>query len=143
MPTYEYVCKKCGHAFEDLQSMSAAPLTRCPKCGTDNLARVMGTGGGIIFKGSGFYVTDYRNTGASGRSDAGKRASEKKEKAREKSGGNEPAPGAESKGTEKGKPEKNKPEKHKEAAKRESGKGASGSQSPPPPPPSGPTEKKD
>jgi putative FmdB family regulatory protein len=140
MPTYEYVCKKCGHAFEEFQSMSAAPLTRCPGCGTDNLARVMGTGGGIIFKGSGFYVTDYRNTSASGRSDAGKRASDKKENATAKSGGKEPAPAAENKGTEKNTPEKTKPEKNKEAAKRGSGKGASGSQSSPPP---APPEKKD
>jgi len=136
MPTYEYLCKQCGHTFEEFQSMSDAPLTRCPQCGTDNLARVMGTGGGIIFKGSGFYITDYRNTGASGKSDAGKRASDKKENAAVKSGGTESETG-------KKEPEKKEPEKKKDAGEAAPGKGASGSQSPPLPPPSGPTEKKD
>ncbi|HUI65502.1 MAG TPA: zinc ribbon domain-containing protein [Bacteroidota bacterium] len=65
MPTYGYLCKHCGHEFEELQSMSEPPLVRCPKCGTDNLARVMGTGGALIFKGSGFYLTDYKKTGKS------------------------------------------------------------------------------
>jgi len=60
MPTYEYLCKNCGHTLEELQSMSEKPLVRCPKCGTDSLARVMGGGGGLIFKGSGFYLTDYK-----------------------------------------------------------------------------------
>jgi putative FmdB family regulatory protein len=60
MPTYEYLCKNCGHTFEELQSMSEAPLVRCPKCGKDTLARVMGTSGALIFKGSGFYLTDYK-----------------------------------------------------------------------------------
>lgn len=60
MPTYEYLCRNCGHAVEELQSMSEAPLVRCPKCGKDSLVRVMGTGGALIFKGSGFYLTDYK-----------------------------------------------------------------------------------
>ena len=60
MPTYQYRCKKCGHELEELQSITAAPLVRCPKCHTDNLVRVLGTGSGVIFKGSGFYLTDYR-----------------------------------------------------------------------------------
>ena len=63
MPTYEYLCKHCGHAFEELQSITEPPLVRCPNCGTDNLARVVGTGGGLIFKGSGFYLTDYKKAG--------------------------------------------------------------------------------
>jgi putative FmdB family regulatory protein len=58
MPTYEYVCKKCGFEMEELQSMSEPPLVHCPKCKTNNLARVMGGGSGLIFKGSGFYLTD-------------------------------------------------------------------------------------
>ena len=61
MPTYQYQCKACGHQLEEFQSMSEAPLTLCPHCGTENLARVMGTGAGVIFKGSGFYLTDYKN----------------------------------------------------------------------------------
>ena len=60
MPTYQYLCRKCGHQLEELQSFSAPPLVRCPKCHTDSLARVMGLGGGLIFKGSGFYLTDYK-----------------------------------------------------------------------------------
>jgi putative FmdB family regulatory protein len=68
MPTYEYVCKKCHHVFEVFQSMTAKPLTVCPedKCGRakwgkGKVQRQMGTGAGIIFKGSGFYCTDYRS----------------------------------------------------------------------------------
>lgn len=60
MPTYEYECKKCAHAFEKFQSMNDAPLKRCPKC-KGAVRRLMGTGAGIIFKGSGFYQTDYRS----------------------------------------------------------------------------------
>jgi putative FmdB family regulatory protein len=68
MPTYEYVCEKCGHHFEKVQPISAAPLTTCPKdrCvrkrwGKGKVKRVISTGGGLIFKGSGFYATDYRS----------------------------------------------------------------------------------
>jgi len=60
MPIYEYQCQFCGHLFEELQSMSEAPLVKCPKCGKDGLKKLIGTGGGIIFKGSGFYQTDYK-----------------------------------------------------------------------------------
>ncbi|MBN1504526.1 MAG: zinc ribbon domain-containing protein [Candidatus Eisenbacteria bacterium] len=59
MPTYEYECKKCGYVFEVFQSMTAEPLTTCPKC-FGKLVRLPGAGAGIIFKGSGFYATDYR-----------------------------------------------------------------------------------
>jgi putative FmdB family regulatory protein len=61
MPTYQYQCKKCGHELEEFQSIKEEPLTLCPQCKTNSLARVMGTGGGVIFKGSGFYLTDYKN----------------------------------------------------------------------------------
>lgn len=63
MPTYEYVCDGCGHGFDQFQMMSAAPLRKCPKCGKLKLRRLIGTGAGIIFKGSGFYETDYRGEG--------------------------------------------------------------------------------
>ncbi|HAB15181.1 MAG TPA: zinc ribbon domain-containing protein [Verrucomicrobiota bacterium] len=70
MPTYEYTCQKCGHDFEFAQSMSAAPLTVCPKevCprrpwGKGKVKRGIGGGAGLIFKGSGFYITDYRSEG--------------------------------------------------------------------------------
>ena len=60
MPTYEYACPKCGHHFEQYQTMSAAPLRKCPKCGKSGVKRLIGAGAGLIFKGSGFYSTDYR-----------------------------------------------------------------------------------
>lgn len=61
MPFYEYQCSNCGHELEELQRMSDAPLTKCPSCGKDTLKKLIGSGGGIIFKGSGFYHTDYKN----------------------------------------------------------------------------------
>lgn len=59
MPTYEYQCKKCGHTFEKFQSMQDKPIKRCPDC-RSVVKRLIGAGAGIIFKGSGFYETDYR-----------------------------------------------------------------------------------
>jgi len=68
MPTYEYACAKCGHEFEFFQSMKDKPLTVCPKekCklkkwGKGRVKKLMGVGAGLIFKGSGFYITDYRS----------------------------------------------------------------------------------
>jgi putative FmdB family regulatory protein len=61
MPTYEYECTRCGHRFEMFQSMSDKPRRRCPKC-RGLLLRLPGAGAGMIFKGSGFYATDYRST---------------------------------------------------------------------------------
>ena len=60
MPTYEYVCKDCGFEFEEFQSIKADPLTNCPKC-NGNIIRKIGSGAGLLFKGSGFYITDYKN----------------------------------------------------------------------------------
>ncbi len=92
MPTYEYKCRKCGDQFEAFQSISAPPLKRCPKC-KGTVARVLTTGAGIIFKGSGFYQTDYKKSSHTttstektnskknegGASDAGKSDAPKKE----------------------------------------------------------------
>lgn len=61
MPTYEYECKKCGDRFDAFQSITAEPLKRCKKC-RGALRRLIGTGAGILFKGSGFYQTDYRDS---------------------------------------------------------------------------------
>jgi putative FmdB family regulatory protein len=61
MPTYEYQCDACEHNFDEFQSMSEEPLKKCPKCGKKKLRRVFGTGAAILFKGSGFYQTDYRS----------------------------------------------------------------------------------
>jgi putative FmdB family regulatory protein len=63
MPTYEYECSACGHGFEALQSMTEPKLTKCPKCGKKKLQRLIGSGSGMIFKGSGFYETDYKRKG--------------------------------------------------------------------------------
>ena len=61
MPTYEYLCKACGHALEIFHSMSEAPKKKCPACGKPKLERQISSGAGIVFKGSGFYQTDYRS----------------------------------------------------------------------------------
>ncbi|HMC65660.1 MAG TPA: zinc ribbon domain-containing protein [Gemmataceae bacterium] len=61
MPTYEYHCDACEHGFEEFQSITASPLKKCPKCGKRKLRRVFGIGAAVLFKGSGFYQTDYRS----------------------------------------------------------------------------------
>jgi len=61
MPTYDYVCHTCDHAFELFQQMSARVKRTCPECGEKTLERLIGTGAGVLFKGSGFYETDYRS----------------------------------------------------------------------------------
>lgn len=66
MPFYEYKCSNCGHLLEELQSMKDAPLKKCPVCGKDTLQKLIGTGAGLIFKGSGFYLTDYKSKSTSG-----------------------------------------------------------------------------
>jgi len=60
MPTYEYKCKKCGDVFEVFHSMSSEPVKFCPKCGGE-VKKLIGSGAGTIFKGTGFYHTDYKN----------------------------------------------------------------------------------
>jgi putative FmdB family regulatory protein len=93
MPTYEYKCNACGEKFEKFQSITAAPIKKCPHCGKNAVQRLIGTGAGLIFKGSGFYITDYRSEGY-------------KEKAKAESGGGESkkpegGTGGESKASEK------------------------------------------
>lgn len=61
MPTYDYVCEDCDHQFELFQSITARPIRKCPNCGKLTVHRLIGAGAGIIFKGSGFYETDYRS----------------------------------------------------------------------------------
>jgi putative FmdB family regulatory protein len=61
MPTYEYQCDACQHNFDEFQSFSDKPLKKCPKCRKSKLRRVFGAGAAVIFKGSGFYQTDYRS----------------------------------------------------------------------------------
>jgi len=61
MPTYDYACTKCGHELEIFHSMSEAAKKKCPKCGKNGLERKIGSGAGFLFKGEGFYLTDYRS----------------------------------------------------------------------------------
>ena len=61
MPTYDYRCNACGHTFEEFQMMSDRVMRKCPECGTLKLERLIGSGAGFVFKGSGYYVTDYRS----------------------------------------------------------------------------------
>ena len=87
MPTYEYECQSCSYTFEEFQSITASPFEVCPKCG-GRLRRLIGPGGGIIFKGSGFYATDYRSKEykekAKKESDSKEKKSSKEEKKTEK-----------------------------------------------------------
>lgn len=61
MPTYDYECDACGHKFELFQQITAEPEKKCPKCKKNKLRRLFGTGAALMFKGSGFYITDYRS----------------------------------------------------------------------------------
>jgi len=79
MPTYDYVCAACGHKFEHFQSMTSRRLRKCPACGERKLERLVGSGSGIIFKGSGFYETDYKRAGARGGASSQGKGSSKSE----------------------------------------------------------------
>ncbi len=64
MPTYEYECRECNHAFERFQGINEGPIAECPEC-AGKVRRLISSGGGLVFKGPGFYATDYRS-GAGG-----------------------------------------------------------------------------
>src|SRR3954469_23916136 len=100
MPTYEYKCTACGHAFEQFQSMSAPPVKKCPQCGKSKVKRLLGTGAGIIFKGSGFYTTDYRDSSYKEKAKAESGAPSGDRAAAKSEGGSEAKPSAESKPAE-------------------------------------------
>ncbi len=85
MPTYDYVCAACEHALEVFQSMSEAPKKKCPKCGKSKLERRIGAGAGFLFKGSGFYLTDYRSKGYTAQSEAERKAALSTESSKETS----------------------------------------------------------
>jgi len=78
MPTYEYICRACEHEFEEFQSIKADPIKVCPKCRKKKVERKISTGGAVIFKGGGFYETDYRSEGYKSAADADKKASDSK-----------------------------------------------------------------
>ncbi|MCB2205472.1 zinc ribbon domain-containing protein [bacterium] len=65
MPTYDYQCKECGHRFEEFQSMKDPVLEICPACNKPALQRLIGAGAGLLFKGSGYYLTDYKKSSSS------------------------------------------------------------------------------
>ena len=75
MPTYDYECDACGHALEIFQGINDPVKKKCPECGKNKLKRQFGTGAAIVFKGSGFYQTDYRSEGYKRAADADKKAS--------------------------------------------------------------------
>ncbi|MCC5834084.1 MAG: zinc ribbon domain-containing protein [Opitutales bacterium] len=98
MPTYEYICSACEHEFETFHGMSADPLKDCPACAEPSLKRKIGLGGGIIFKGGGFYETDFKDRkgsksvgGESGDSKSGDGKSGSSESVGSKPGSGEPA----------------------------------------------------
>lgn len=105
MPTYEYRCNACNHEFELFQSMSASVKRKCPECGKLKLERLIGTGAAVIFKGSGFYETDYRSDAYKKAAKADKPDSETKKSDSSKSDSKPKADKSESK------PAASKPEK--------------------------------
>ncbi len=84
MPTYDYVCKSCDHEWELFQAITAKPIRKCPECGKLKAQRLIGAGAGIIFKGSGFYQTDYRSESYKKAAAADKKKPEKSEKSSSK-----------------------------------------------------------
>lgn len=87
MPTYDYSCAACGHRFERFESINVEGAKECPKCGKKKAKRMLGTGAGLIFKGSGFYTTDYKKA-SSGEDSAGEsKKPEKKPESKEKNKG--------------------------------------------------------
>src|SRR5947209_8641807 len=107
MPTYEYECPACDHKWEQYQSITAEPIKKCPKCGKNKARRLIGTGSSFIFKGSGFYTTDYRSDSykkaAKADSDA---ASGKKPETKSTETGDKSTEATPAKSTETGKSEK-------------------------------------
>ena len=85
MPTYDYECDACGHEFELFQSISEPVKRKCPECGKQKLRRLFGTGAAVVFKGSGFYETDYRSESYKKGAKAEKEARDKKKSADKKS----------------------------------------------------------
>src|SRR6188508_626010 len=117
MPTYDYECDACGHTFELFQSISEPVQKKCPECGKLKLRRLFGTGAAVVFKGSGFYQTDYRSDSYKKGAEKDKPASESKgdSKSESKSEKSDSKPSTDSKSDSKssGKSEKKKSPKSK------------------------------
>lgn len=86
MPTYDYYCSACKHAFERFESIGDDGPKPCPKCGKKKAKRRLGTGAGLIFKGSGFYVTDYKKSSTSGAGSSDKKPADKPKDGSKKEG---------------------------------------------------------
>jgi putative FmdB family regulatory protein len=105
MPTYEYKCDACGFEFEKFQPITAKAIKKCPKCGKSRVRRLIGTGAGLIFKGGGFYTTDYRSESykSGAKAESGEKAPASKETATS-SGDSATKPAADSKPAAEAKP---------------------------------------
>lgn len=84
MPTYDYKCAACGHRFERFESINDDGAKACPKCNKKKAKRMLGTGAGLIFKGAGFYTTDYKKSSGGESGDSGKKSESKDKKKEEK-----------------------------------------------------------
>lgn len=102
MPTYDYICRACDHEFEHFQSMTAPVLRKCPKCGKSKLERLIGAGAGVLFKGGGFYETDYRSDSYTKAAEAEKKSAEARTTDAAKPGEGATAAKADSKASDKG-----------------------------------------
>ena len=94
MPTYDYICDACGHVWEEFQSITAEPTKKCPECKKKKARRRIGSGAGIIFKGSGFYQTDYRSDAYKKAADADSKGSSGGESSSKGSGGGDSGGGS-------------------------------------------------
>ena len=121
MPTYDYRCEACGHELELFQNISEAPKRKCPQCKKSKLKRLIGGGAGFLFKGSGFYLTDYRSDSYKKAADADKKPADtatgdSSKKSDAKSGASAEGTGAEKRSAEKPSAEKPKDKKDKGSA---------------------------
>lgn len=107
MPTYDYECQACGHAWELFQSMKDDPVKSCPKCKKRKAKRLMGLGAGLIFKGSGFYETDYKRAG-SGKKESGADSGESQSSSAESKGTEKKSSGSDAKTKKEPTPKKDK-----------------------------------
>lgn len=111
MPTYEYRCKGCGHELEIFQPITAKPKRKCPECEKNALERLISGGGAVLFKGSGFYETDYRSSDYKKKAEADKKSAEPKTESSKSEGKSD------SQGPKAGESKPAKPEKKTQSAK--------------------------